>query len=175
MFTQLSPHVQAAIKAGRKILDGHYDVETASAFLFSAAVVGDFFWPSPQRRAAVAREFPRRDADMRHLVGLPDDEPADLDKIRNDLTHVDERLEELYLADPEGPMLAWGNGSSSTAATRRYMNFDPETKVLHSLGREINVAEVVVWLENLLARIGRVSMQLMIRSHRIGGEAPADG
>ena len=175
MFTQLTPHVQAAIEAGRRILNGAYNVETASAFLFSAAVVGDFFWPSPRRGRALTRAFPQRADDMRHLVGLPDEEPSDLDVIRNDLTHVDERLEELYLANPNGPMLAWGNGAASREGTRRYMNFDPANHVLHSLGREVDVEDVVAWLENLLGRIGRVSLELMIRSPHLGEVDPATG
>jgi hypothetical protein len=178
MFTQLTPHVEAAIKAGKAIQGGTYNVETASAFLFSAAVVGDFFWPSTLRarnRFGIAEAFPNRAHDMRHLVGIPDEEPADLDLIRNDLTHVDERLEELYVQNPDGPMIAWSDGSTSADGTRRYMNYEPEIGVLHSLGREINVVEVVAWLENLLARISKVSFQLMVRSPHIGGaEQEAD-
>jgi hypothetical protein len=118
MFTQLTPHIQVAIKAGKEILSGSYNVESASAFLFSAAVVGDFFWPSAKRSQALSKAFPARARDMRHLVGLPDDEPPGLDVIRNDLTHVDERLEELFLQDPDGPMVAWGDGSEYVNSTQ---------------------------------------------------------
>lgn len=177
MFTQLTPHVQVAIKAGKEILGGKYNVETASSFLFSAAVVGDFFWPSEGRdrnKFDVADAFPDRARDMRHLLGLPDSAPTDLDRIRNDLTHVDERLEELFVQDPDGPMIAWGDGSKAREGTRRYMNFARETGILHSLGREINVGEVVAWLENLLARASRVSFELMLRHPNLGsgGEEP---
>lgn len=173
MFTQLTPHVDTAIESGQQILSGEFNVRSTSSFLFSAAVVGDFFWPSPQRRRPVATAFPKRDRDMRHLLGLSETEPSVLDQIRNDLAHVDERLEELFLADPDGPLLAWGNGAKSPEGTRRYMNFDPDSGVLHSLDTEVDVAELVEWYSNLRQRISRVTFQLMMRSHRIGTSKPS--
>jgi hypothetical protein len=48
------------------------------------------------------------------------------------------------------------------------MNFDRSTGVLHSLGRETHVGEVVAWLENLLVRVSRVWFPLMICSPNVG-------
>ena len=168
MFSQLTPHVETAIESGRRILDAEFNVGTASSFLFSASVVGDFFWPSPQRRRVLREAYPRRDRDMRHVVGLPDDQPPGLDSIRNDLTHVDERLEEMILEAADAPLLAWADGNSAPEGTRRYMNFERATGVLHSLGTEVDVTQIVAWHENLRARVARAFVPLVMKSPHLG-------
>ncbi|WP_405219139.1 hypothetical protein [Agrococcus sp. Ld7] len=169
LVSQLAPQVAVGSTAGQKIIGGTYSPETASAFLFSAGVVGDFFWPSPGRgRKPVASAFPNRARDLRHLLGLPEAEFSQLDSIRNDLAHVDERMEELYLDNPTAPLLAWGGGGVLLKDTRRYLNYDPTTGTLHSLGIDVDVAAFVAWLESLQARIGRITMPLFLRMHDIG-------
>lgn len=172
LLSQLTPQVEAAISAGNLILSGGVQViAPVSAFLFSAANAGDFLWPSAQRgrnRHGIAASFPNRARDMRHLLGLPDEEPSELDSIRNDLTHADERIEELYLEDPNASLIFWGVGTVVAGGPRHYMNFDPPTGVLHSLGHEISLTDMVAWLVDLLDRISKVSIQLFFRSDALG-------
>lgn len=164
LFTQVTPQLEMAIKAGNKILHEGYEVETVSAFLSAAALSGNFFWPIQSRNKELKRAFPDRGRDMRHLVGLRDDQPDSLMKIRNDLAHADEKIERLYFDDPTGSILAWGNGANAPDETRRYLTYDPDTTVLHSLGSEINFRDLTDWFIDLHQRVSRVSMPLFAYS-----------
>lgn len=169
MCSQLQQHLNAAIRAGCVVVSERFDLTTVAPFLFSAAIVGDFFWPSPSRRGVYARAFPNRPRDMRHLVGIEDVEPANLDKVRNDLTHIDERLEELYLAGPQSPLYMWGpDNAGMPPETRRYMTFDASTGTVHSLGRDINARELVEWLDYVARRLAQVFPHLLRMAPDVG-------
>ena len=172
MTTQLTPQVEIAIRAGTALLAGEGEkIQNVSAFLASASSAASFLWPSPMRHRELREAFPNRAADLRHVLGVADEEPAALDKIRNDLIHIDERLEKLYLANPNLSLMAWGASSKAATGTKILMSFDPATGVLHSLDEEVNVKELVEWLIDLRKRLGRMFMPLLVKSPHIGGSA----
>jgi hypothetical protein len=169
LLTQLSPQVELAIKAGRSLLTTDDErVANTTLFLASASSAASFLWPSPSRRRPIAEAFPNRADDLRHILGLLDAQPTALVRIRNDLTHVDERIEELFLANPDLSIVTWSSATTAAAGTHIYMAFDRDTETLHSLGQEVQVRELVEWLEGLLARISRTWLAVMVRSTGIG-------
>lgn len=111
LLTQLAPQVKIAIVSGRKILDDDTDrMPSIAAFVAASGTVTSFLWTSPSRSSALRRRFPARGRDLRHILGLHDTEPEGLRRIRNDLTHIDERIEELFLTEDAPSLLAWGSG-----------------------------------------------------------------
>lgn len=166
MLTQAAPQAQVAAKAGRQLMRGEEPQEATATLLQSAAIVADFLWPSPSRRRPLAQAFPRRGEDLRHLLGVNDQAFSALDRIRNDFVHVDERLEALYLADPNAPLTMWGSGPSADGSTRVFIAYDRDRHVVHSLGSEVDVAALCDWLDALVHRIGEVWLPTMIRGGR---------
>lgn len=167
MLTQLGGHIEAALAAARKIRDGVDVPYNLRAFLTAAASAASFPWPSPSRRAPLRRAHPNRGADIIDLLGLDDNQPVDLAKIRNDLIHADERFEELYLENPDLPLTAWGESTNAIDPERiYYMSYNPETETIHSLGVEVDLAEVTLWLREVRERSGLVFLQTMMRGGR---------
>lgn len=164
MCTQTSGHLGTGMLAARALMSGEGDRRgDLTAMLQSAAIAADFFWPSPSRRRPLRDAFPSRGADFRHVLGMDDAEPPALDLIRNDLVHVDERIEELFLADPNLSLIAWGS-SRPREGTLAYMSYLPGEKVVLSLGKELSVVELEDWLRDTLARTSKMFLPMAARS-----------
>lgn len=149
LVTQLTPQVAIALNSGRAIIDTDTDrMRNISSFLASVGTVSNFLWTKDSRRKSVRNAFPMRGRDLRHVLGLPDQEPENLVAIRNDLTHIDERIEELFLEDRTPSLLIWGTGLP-TSGQRVLMNYNAETTTIQSLTSSIEVANLVNWLDTL--------------------------
>jgi len=171
LMTQLTPQVELAIKSGRALLASSDNrVENTTLFLASASSAASFLWPSPSRKRALRDAFPNRADDLRQVLGLADNEPTALGRIRNDLTHVDERIEELFLANPNLSIVTWSGSSTAAPGTHVYMAYDRDSEMVHSLGQEFNLRDLVEWFEGLFIRLRQTWFQVMLRARTIGHE-----
>lgn len=167
LLTQLLPQAEIARNAGRAIRsDDRNKSHDISAFLYSAGSVASFLWPGPNRRSELKMAFPHRGNDLRLLLLQPSNELEGLKSIRNDLAHIDERIEQIFLESTLPKFSAWGSGSPQPGRAD-LMNYDASTGSIHSTGGKIVLADLAEWLEFLIQRGGIVFPRLLLSAHEI--------
>ena len=173
MLFTLETQAQTARRAAVAYLaGGRYQRDNAQLMISTAGTVAAFVWPVDTGRA-IRKAYPRRGEDLQLLLGLNENKLAALKGIRNSMMHLDERIEESYLADPKLGFSMWmtktdpGNG-------RNFMSWNPETEVFSFLEHEVCVPDLCEILA-LIQRRAAKAFVLMLRVEDVDDDVTTDG
>jgi hypothetical protein len=168
-ITQLTPQALNARDAVQHLIAGKVDrMQSVPSVLAAIGSLASFLWPNPGRD--LGGRFPKRGGDLRHILGIDDDRPEYLRKaIRNDLIHVDERLEEFYNEDPKMSFSMWMEGKPE-GDQRALFAWDAVESTLYSQGVAIDMKALLNWLQMLLSHIRAKGGELLFLSDEIGQE-----